>query len=79
MSVAAPEREAVYTPQGKMTQAFDHRDRELLLVGSTGTGKTLAALWKLHLFCWKYPGVRTLMVRKTLVALTGSSMVAYQE
>jgi phage terminase large subunit len=33
----------------------------------------------MHAFCMKYAGVRVLMVRKTLIALTSSAMVAYRE
>lgn len=67
-----------YWPRGGAAQVFKHRDREVLLEGPAGTGKTTAALWKLHLLCLKYPGIHVLMVRKTLVALTGSAMVAFQ-
>ena len=67
-----------YWPHGGAAEVFKHRDREILLDGPAGTGKTLACLWKLHLACLKYPGVQALMVRKTLTALTGSAMVAFQ-
>ena len=67
-----------YWPHGGAAEVFRHRDRELLLDGPAGTGKTLACLWKVHLACLKYPGVQALMVRKTLTALTGSAMVALQ-
>ena len=67
-----------YWPRGGAAEVFRLRDREVLLEGPAGTGKTLACLWKLHLLCLKYPGIHALMVRKTLTALTGSAMVAFQ-
>lgn len=79
MSIAVPGHAIAYTPQGNISKIFDRRDRELLAEGPAGSGKTTGNLWKLHLFCWKYPGVHVLMVRKTLTALTSSAMVAYQE
>lgn len=78
---AIPEQPAIvydYWPHGGAAEIFKRRDREVLLEGPAGTGKTLAALWKVHLACLKYPGAQALLVRKTLTSLTGSSMVAFQ-
>lgn len=68
-----------YRAWGNTAKIFRMRDREVLFSGPAGTGKTIACLWKLHLAALKYPGMRGLMVRKTLVSLTASAMVTYLE
>src|SRR5258708_12783261 len=55
------------------------RDREACLDGPAGTGKTVAALYKIHVLLSRYPGSRALVARKTNVALSGSAMVTYRE
>jgi len=55
------------------------RDKEVLIEGPAGTGKSYAALWKVHLAAMRHPGMRALMVRKTLVSLTGSALVTFRE
>lgn len=77
-SLPMAEKPYDYWPHGGAAEVFRHREREVLLDGPAGTGKTLACLWKMHLACLKYPGLQTLMVRKTLTSLTGSAMVAFQ-
>lgn len=52
--------------------------RELLISGPAGTGKTQAALAKLHLLCMSTPGLSCLVLRKTQVALVGSTMKTYK-
>lgn len=54
-------------------------DMEVCLDGPAGTGKTVGALFKIHLFLSKYPGSRWLVARKTNTALAGSAMVTYRE
>ena len=80
-AVAVPGGEGVvtYWPRGAARAFFESRDREVLLEGPAGTGKSYACLWKLHLLCLKHPGMRALMVRKTLVSLTASAIVTYRE
>ena len=55
------------------------RDREACLDGPAGTGKTVAALYKIHVLLSRYPGSRALVARKTNVALSGSAMVTYRQ
>jgi len=55
------------------------RDREACLDGPAGTGKTVAALYKIHVLLSRYPGSRALVTRKTNVALAGSALVTYRE
>lgn len=75
-AAVAPAR---YAPRGEARRLFECRDKEVLYEGPAGTGKSFACLWKLHLAALKYPGMRALMARKTLVSLTGSALVTFQE
>jgi PBSX family phage terminase large subunit len=43
------------------------------------TGKSIAALMKLYLCAWKYPGMRALIVRKTRESLTEAALVTWEE
>lgn len=54
------------------------RDPDVMICGPAGTGKTVAAVWKLHFICMKYPGARCLMARKTLEALKSGGLASYQ-
>jgi hypothetical protein len=65
--------------RGAARAVFKCRDPEVLLAGPAGTGKSFACLWKLHLMCMANPGMRGLMVRKTLKSLTSTGLVTYQE
>jgi PBSX family phage terminase large subunit len=64
-----------YEPRGAARELFACRDGEVLITGPAGTGKSLAALYKLHLACLQTPGVRALVVRKTAVSLTSTTLV----
>ncbi len=55
------------------------RDREVLIEGPAGTGKSRAALEKVHAAARKYPGMRGAILRKTRKSLTQSAMVTFQE
>jgi phage terminase large subunit len=68
-----------YLPRGAARDIFARRDPELVLSGPAGTGKSRAALEKVHLALIKHPSARGLMVRKTRRSLTESGMVTYQE
>lgn len=67
-----------YTPRGACLTAFKCRDDEVLLTGPAGTGKSRAALEKLHMVALANPGMRGLMVRKTLVSLTSTALVTWR-
>lgn len=68
-----------YQPFGTAVELFYSRDPEVLYCGPAGTGKSRACLEKIHLLAMKYPNARILMVRKTLVSLTGSGVQTYEE
>src|SRR5258708_20880157 len=55
------------------------RDREACLDGPAGTGKTVAALYKIHVLLSRCAGGRALVARKTNTALSGSAMVTYRD
>lgn len=76
MSVDA--RTITYAPIGGALQLFRCRDREIVMHGPAGTGKTRAALEKMYLVAQKYPGMRGLIVRKTRSSLTESAMVTME-
>jgi phage terminase large subunit len=77
---ARPESvEHAYEPRGAALAAFEERSDELLLAGPAGTGKSRACLEKLHLLALLNPGMRGLMVRKTLVSLKASGLVTWRD
>jgi PBSX family phage terminase large subunit len=71
--------EHVYSPRGTATQLLECRDPEVLISGPAGTGKSRACLEKVHMVCMLTPGVRALMVRKTLVSMSSTGLVTYRE
>ncbi len=68
-----------YRPWGAAEKLCYARDREILLAGPAGTGKTRAALEKIFLCLQKYPAMRALLVRKTRASLTQSVLVTLEE
>lgn len=68
-----------FEPRGAALEAFRSRDTELLLSGAAGTGKSVAALMKIHLACLGTPNVRALIVRKTHASLTASTLVTFRQ
>lgn len=55
------------------------QDLEVCLDGPAGTGKTVAALYKVHMMLTMYPGAKALVARKTNTALAGSAIATYRE
>ena len=66
-----------YQPFGSAKVAFECRSPEILLSGPAGTGKSRAALEKLHAMALANPGMRGLVVRKTLASLGSSALVTW--
>lgn len=66
-----------YMPRGGCAAFYAAREPEVLAVGPAGTGKTLAACWKLHHTALRVPGVRILMVRKVLEDLKAGALATY--
>lgn len=68
-----------FEPRGAIKDAFESRERELVLSGPAGTGKSRGVLEKLHLAALKYPGMHGLIVRKTAVTLTTTGLVTWNK
>ena len=68
-----------YEPRGAALDLFRSKATEILLSGAAGTGKSVAALMKVHLACLKTRGVRALIVRKTHASLTASTLVTFRQ
>lgn len=68
-----------YQPRGRCAELFGYRGGEVLISGPAGTGKSRACLEKLHLMALKNPGMRGLIVRKTLISLGTTALVTYEK
>src|SRR5581483_9228670 len=68
-----------YEPRGAARALFATRAVEVILDGPAGTGKTVSALYRLHLAALKNPGIRCLIVRKTAVSLGSTTLVTYEK
>ena len=78
----AGDRQRVFGARGAAARLlFDDVGRapEVVLSGPAGTGKSRACLEYVHKLLLQYPGVRALMLRKTLVSLVGTGVVTYRE
>lgn len=68
-----------YAPRGACKALLSCRAPEVLLSGPAGTGKSRGCLEKLNLQALKYPGMRALIVRKTLASLGSTALVTWRE
>ncbi|KAF0248638.1 MAG: phage terminase large subunit [bacterium] len=68
-----------YQPHGAALELFYSKDPEVLLDGPADTGKSRACLEKLYICAHKYPGMRTLICRKTRRSLTQAAMVSFEK
>lgn len=68
----------LYQPRGAARTLLESRNPEILLSGPAGTGKSRAGLEKLHLQALRYPGMRGLIVRKTLASLGSTALVTWR-
>ncbi|MFD8509693.1 phage terminase large subunit [Streptomyces antimycoticus] len=79
MSAPTEERPTVTVElRGANLDLLRCRETEVAAVGRAGTGKTLAACWKLHLTAMKVPHLRALMLRATHTSLTATTLVTFQ-
>lgn len=78
MTATITVKEHVYEPRGTCKQIFQQRDDEVLISGPAGTGKSRACLEKVHMICLLTPGVRALIVRKTLASLGSTALVTWR-
>ncbi|MFD5509121.1 phage terminase large subunit [Streptomyces sp. NPDC127051] len=68
-----------YEPRGAASTLFKTRDSEVAMAGPAGTGKSLAALFRVHLAALHNPDIRCLIVRKTAVSLGASTLVTFEK
>jgi len=68
-----------YQPHGTCIELFKYRGDEVLFAGPAGTGKSRACLEKMHLMALKNPGMRGLIVRKTLASLGSTALVTFEQ
>lgn len=73
----ASQQEKYYRPSGAALELMQCTQREVLLAGPAGTGKSRACLEKLNLICMQLP-VRCGIVRKTRKSITQSAMVTFE-
>lgn len=64
---------------GGAREFWRYQGKEAILSGPYETGKTIAALTKLHTLLCKYPNCRALMVRKTYKSLVQTAVVTYEK
>jgi phage terminase large subunit len=65
--------------RGAGLQLGSCQDLEVCLDGPAGTGKTVSALYKVHVLLSIYKGTRALIARKTNTALAGSAIASYRD
>lgn len=68
-----------YAPRGACAELFARRDDEVLISGPAGTGKSRACLEKLYVTAVLNPGMRGLIVRKTLVSLGSTALKTWRQ
>jgi len=68
-----------YRPYGAAREMWCCKEKEILIDGPAGTGKTRAIVEKANLIAMKYPGSRILFVRATRASLTQSVLVTFEE
>lgn len=68
-----------FVVRGAAADLFRDTGPEVAIVGSAGTGKTVAALMKLHADACSVPGLQALIVRQTHASLTASTLVAFRQ
>lgn len=68
-----------FEARGSAREFMAYRGTEVLLSGPAGSGKTVAALMKLHLTALKVPGLRGLILRKTHASLTATTLATFDQ
>jgi phage terminase large subunit len=68
-----------YVPRGAMAEIRRFTGDELVLSGPAGTGKSRGILEFINDTCWRYPGARWLIIRKTRVSMTESVLQTFED
>jgi phage terminase large subunit len=74
-----PAATTVYRPYGAAKKMLLCQDREVLIDGPAGTGKSMACLMKLYMCAEDWPGMRGFIGRKYRASLTDSALVTWEE
>lgn len=72
-------RRAAFVPYGSNREAWESTDKEALISGPAGTGKSRVWLQSLHRDALNYPGMRGLIVRKTRASISTSALVTFEQ
>jgi PBSX family phage terminase large subunit len=75
----APAKLELYHPYGAAVELWKCKDPEVLIEGPAGTGKSLAMWHKVNALCFKYPGIRVLVVRKWRASMSESVLVTLED
>lgn len=67
-----------YEPRGAARDLFAFTGNEVCIAGSAGTGKSVAALYKVFVTCLKVPNTRALIVRQTHASLTSTTLITFE-
>jgi PBSX family phage terminase large subunit len=67
-----------FEPRGGNRDAFTSRASEILLSGPAGTGKSRTLLERLHFMALKYPGMRGIILRKTLASMGSTALATWR-
>lgn len=70
---------ADFTFYGGVREFARYKGPEAIVSGPAETGKTLGALWKLHICACKYPGASIVIARKTLTSIYSTVLVAFRK
>jgi phage terminase large subunit len=68
-----------YELRGAAVDLWNYKGTEVVISGPAGTGKTVACLLRLHLLALNNPGFRGLILRKTGVSLTSTTLVTFRK
>jgi len=74
-----PENAVRLVLRGGNADAYNAREREILVEGPRGTGKTRTILEKLHNLCHEHPGLHALIVRKYQRTLAATCLTTFNE
>ena len=67
------------TPSGKQQAFFEAREKHIAYGGARGGGKSWAVRQKAKMLCWRYPGFKALIVRKTYPELINNHVAPLRE
>lgn len=64
--------------RGAARELMTDHSGEVVISGPAGTGKSVVCLFRMHLICLLQPGYRGLVLRKTHVSLTATTLVTFK-